>query len=84
MDLSNSSILVTGGTGSFGRRFIDTILEKLGAITIRYCLVRGLSANAAACSRFNLDTDVARAFLPLPIQQLPKDFPIGAIGHESW
>jgi len=28
MDLSNSSILVTGGTGSFGRRFIDTILEQ--------------------------------------------------------
>jgi UDP-N-acetylglucosamine 4,6-dehydratase len=28
IELDNTSILVTGGTGSFGRRFIKTILEK--------------------------------------------------------
>ena len=26
--LNNSSILVTGGTGSFGKRFIQTVLES--------------------------------------------------------
>lgn len=32
MDLSNSSILVTGGTGSFGKKFVRTILEKYPTI----------------------------------------------------
>lgn len=32
MDLSNSSILVTGGTGSFGKKFIRTILDKYPTI----------------------------------------------------
>ncbi|MEP1097176.1 MAG: UDP-N-acetylglucosamine 4,6-dehydratase (inverting) [Cyclobacteriaceae bacterium] len=32
MDLSNSSILVTGGTGSFGKKFIRTILNKYPTI----------------------------------------------------
>ena len=27
MDLKDSSILITGGTGSFGRRFLSTLLE---------------------------------------------------------
>ena len=26
--LNNKSILITGGTGSFGKKFISTILEK--------------------------------------------------------
>ena len=26
--LENKSILVTGGTGSFGRKFIETVLEQ--------------------------------------------------------
>jgi len=29
-DLSGATILVTGGTGSFGRRFIRTVLERFG------------------------------------------------------
>jgi len=28
MDLNNKSILVTGGTGSFGKKFVETILKK--------------------------------------------------------
>lgn len=28
MDLNNLSILVTGGTGSFGRRFVETVLKQ--------------------------------------------------------
>ena len=28
LDLNNTSILVTGGTGSFGKRFVKTILER--------------------------------------------------------
>ena len=28
MDLTNASILVTGGTGSFGRKFVEIVLEK--------------------------------------------------------
>ena len=28
MDLNNKSILVTGGTGSFGKAFIISILER--------------------------------------------------------
>lgn len=28
LDLSNKSILITGGTGSFGKKFIEVILEK--------------------------------------------------------
>jgi UDP-N-acetylglucosamine 4,6-dehydratase len=28
MELANASILVTGGTGSFGQRFVETVLEK--------------------------------------------------------
>jgi UDP-N-acetylglucosamine 4,6-dehydratase len=31
MDLTDKSILVTGGTGSFGKRFIRTILDKTSA-----------------------------------------------------
>ena len=27
MDLSNTSILVTGGTGSFGQKFVETVLR---------------------------------------------------------
>ena len=26
--LNNKSILITGGTGSFGKRFIETVLKK--------------------------------------------------------
>jgi UDP-N-acetylglucosamine 4,6-dehydratase len=32
MDLNNKSVLVTGGTGSFGQKFIGTALEKFPAI----------------------------------------------------
>ena len=28
MDWSTKSVLVTGGTGSFGRRFVEVLLEK--------------------------------------------------------
>jgi UDP-N-acetylglucosamine 4,6-dehydratase len=28
LDLNNKSILVTGGTGSFGKKFVDTVLKK--------------------------------------------------------
>lgn len=31
IDLNDKSILVTGGTGSFGRRFISTVLERFSA-----------------------------------------------------
>ena len=27
MDLNNKTVLVTGGTGSFGRKFVDVVLE---------------------------------------------------------
>ena len=28
IDLNGCSILITGGTGSFGKRFIETLLKK--------------------------------------------------------
>ena len=28
MDWSNQVVLVTGGTGSFGRQFVDTMIRK--------------------------------------------------------
>src|SRR6187455_241116 len=28
LDLNNKSILVTGGTGSFGKKFVETVLKK--------------------------------------------------------
>lgn len=31
LDLSNKTILITGGTGSFGQRFVKTLLEKTAA-----------------------------------------------------
>lgn len=30
MDWASSTVLVTGGTGSFGQRFVQTVLERLG------------------------------------------------------
>ncbi|HAS40584.1 MAG TPA: UDP-N-acetylglucosamine 4,6-dehydratase (inverting) [Microscillaceae bacterium] len=32
IDLSNQSILITGGTGSFGKKFVKTVLEKYPGI----------------------------------------------------
>lgn len=32
MDLNNSSILVTGGTGSFGKKFVETVLREFPAV----------------------------------------------------
>ncbi|MBX2841805.1 MAG: UDP-N-acetylglucosamine 4,6-dehydratase (inverting) [Flammeovirgaceae bacterium] len=32
MDLNNKSILVTGGTGSFGKKFVETVFEKYPGI----------------------------------------------------
>ncbi|WP_020526892.1 UDP-N-acetylglucosamine 4,6-dehydratase (inverting) [Flexithrix dorotheae] len=32
MDLNNKSILVTGGTGSFGKKFVETVLKKYPGI----------------------------------------------------
>lgn len=31
MTLSGKTVLVTGGTGSFGHRFVQTVLDKYGA-----------------------------------------------------
>ena len=35
MDLSGSTILLTGGTGSFGNAFVDRVLSELSDVTIR-------------------------------------------------
>ena len=35
MDLNNSTILLTGGTGSFGNRFIDRVVDTWPEVTVR-------------------------------------------------